>query len=100
MPPHVNDATPTANGPRKHFSTITVRRSLRAPLCAGACGKPALPALLGRSNQSRWAKWLLGRPLQRALHSGALSDRGPGLVLGPRRFYLIADFRLKIADWK
>src|SRR5262245_21631829 len=32
--------------------------------CVLELREPALPALLGRGITSRWAKWLLGRPLQ------------------------------------
>src|SRR5262249_10252597 len=51
----------------------------RALLRAGVCGKPALPALLGRGVQTRWTKWLLGRPLQRGFAVGLVSDRERGL---------------------
>jgi hypothetical protein len=50
----------------------------RVLLCAGICGKPALPALLGRSVHLAGPKWLLGRPLQRELRSGASVGPGAG----------------------
>jgi hypothetical protein len=70
-----------APGSRAAHATGPVTDLSRTLLCAGFCGKPALPGPPGQRHPTRRAKWFLGRPLRRALRSGV--HVGPGA--GPSR---------------
>jgi hypothetical protein len=67
--------------PGRKRSGRRTRSDLLALPSSAACWtlrEPALPALLGRGNPPRRAKWLLGRPLRRVLRSGAYLGPGAG----------------------
>jgi hypothetical protein len=82
--PRRNGRPPSGSQPprsRAAHGTGPVTDLSRTLLCAGFCGKPALPGLSGQRHPTRRAKWFLGRPLRRALRSGV--HVGPGA--GPLR---------------
>src|SRR6266446_7247122 len=55
----------------------------RALLCAGLCGKPALPTLLGRGNLSYWVQWFWVGHSGKCFAVELMSDREPGFCSAP-----------------
>src|SRR5262249_30240580 len=85
-PPHqrTTNETVTRDGTSSRPCSWNYSAFSRALLRAGVCGKPALPALLGRgTNLAGPSGYWVGHS-SGSFAVELMSDRGPGLVPGPR----------------